>query len=127
MITVAEALDRLFALVLPVESETVELKDAVGRVLSSDAVALRTQPPFSASAMDGYAVRSAEANAGSRLVVCGESAAGRRFTGNMPADAAVRIFTGAPVPAEADTILIQEDADRNGDLITVREAPFANG
>ncbi|MEM6664622.1 MAG: gephyrin-like molybdotransferase Glp [Pseudomonadota bacterium] len=123
MITVAEALERLFALVSPVGTESAPLTGAAGRVLAVDAAAQRTQPPFSASAMDGYAVRAEEALAGAALTVIGEAAAGHRFTGPMTQGTTVRIFTGAPVPPEADAILIQEDADRTGDSITVREAP----
>lgn len=123
MITVAEALERLFALVRPVGTEAVPLAEAGGRVLARDAVARRTQPPFAASAMDGYAVRAAEATLGAVLPVAGEAAAGRRHPGPLPAGAAIRIFTGAPVPEGADAILIQEDARREGDRITVTEAP----
>lgn len=123
MISVAEALERLFALVRPVGTETVPLARAGGRVLAADAVARRTQPPFAASAMDGYAVRAVEAAAGATLSVVGEAAAGRRHTGVLPAGTAVRIFTGAPVPEGADAILIQEDARREGERITVVEPP----
>ena len=123
MIPVSEALERLFALVTPLGTETVPLAQADGRVMVTDAVAHRTQPPFPASAMDGYAVRAAEARVGAVLDVIGEAAAGRRYTGEVPPGAAVRIFTGAPVPEGADAILIQEDARRNGDRIEVVEAP----
>lgn len=123
MIPVAEALDRLFALVHPLGSETVALAEAAGRVMTGHATARRTQPPFAASAMDGYAVRAAEATTGATLGVVGEAAAGRRYDGVLGPGAAVRIFTGAPVPDGADTILIQEDAARTGDRITVTEAP----
>ena len=123
MISVAEALERLFALVRPVGAETVPLARAGGRVLAADAVARRSQPPFAASAMDGYAVRAAEATAGATLPVVGEAAAGRRYPGALPPGAAIRIFTGAPVPDGADAILIQEDARREGDRIVVTEAP----
>lgn len=123
MISVAEALARLFALVRPVGTEIVPLTRATGRVLAEDAVARRTQPPFDASAMDGYAVRAGEAVAGAVLPVIGEAAAGRRFAEALPEGTAIRIFTGAPVPEGADAILIQEDARREGDRITVTEAP----
>ena len=123
MISVSEALERLFALVEPTLTETVSLADAHGRVLARDAVAQRTQPPFPASAMDGYAVRAAEAVEGRTLDVVGEAAAGHRWTGALPDGAAVRIFTGAPVPEGADAILIQENATRAGDRITVDVAP----
>ncbi|MEO1490782.1 MAG: gephyrin-like molybdotransferase Glp [Pseudomonadota bacterium] len=123
MISVSEALERLFTLVRPMPTETVPLAEAAGRTMVEVAAARRTQPPFPASAMDGYAVRALEAQPGKTLEVIGESAAGHRFTGTLGAGQTVRIFTGAPVPDGADSILIQEDADRTGDSIAVREAP----
>ena len=113
MITVSEALDHLFALARPLGAETVPLLQASGRILAVDLQATRDQPPFAASAMDGYAV--AEATPGARLRVIGESAAGHRFDGSVGPGEAVRIFTGAPVPAGATRVVIQEDADRVGD------------
>jgi molybdopterin molybdotransferase len=121
MISVSEALAHIFALANKLESETVPLPQAAGRVLAKDVSARLTQPPFSSSAMDGYAVINAEAQSGMTLKVIGESAAGDRFTGRLNKGEAVRIFTGAPVPEGADCILIQEDAIRNDDTITVRE------
>ena len=121
MISVAEALDRIFTLASKLDTEVVRLEDAAGRVLSEDVAARLTQPPFSSSAMDGYAVKNAEAQPGMRLRVIGESAAGERFDGTLNSGEAIRIFTGAPVPEGADCILIQEDAIREGDTITVRE------
>lgn len=123
MISVDEALARLFALVQPTQIETVDLAQAHGRVLAVDAVAQRTQPPFPASAMDGYAVRAAEALAGARLLVVGEAAAGHRYNGTLGAGQAVRIFTGAPVPEGADGILIQENATANDGYIAVDTPP----
>ena len=123
MISVNDALARLFALVSPVETETVALADAAARVLAEDAVTDRTQPPFAASAMDGYAVRASEAGAGQTLEVVGESAAGHGWHNQLPEGAAIRVFTGAPVPEGADSILIQENATRDGDHVTVTEAP----
>ena len=123
MISVADALARLFALVRPLGPEQVALAEADGRVLIAPAHARRTQPPFAASAMDGYAVRAAEATAGAVLEVTGEAAAGRRYGGPLPPGRAVRIFTGAPVPKGADAILIQENAMRDGEHISVAEAP----
>ena len=94
----------------PLPAEHVPLAQARGRTLAQDVAALRTQPPFPASAMDGYAVRAADiASVPARLKVIGESAAGRRFMGAVAPGEAVRIFTGAPVPDGADTILIQEN------------------
>lgn len=103
-------------------AETLPLSRCAGRVLAQDVAALRTQPPFANSAMDGYAVRAADLVPANELRVIGESAAGRRFSGALGAGEAVRIFTGAPIPEGADTILIQENADGVGSAtIRVRE------
>ncbi|MEP3302524.1 MAG: molybdopterin molybdenumtransferase MoeA, partial [Roseibium sp.] len=121
---VAEALAELLKGVSPRETETVELADANGRILSRDLASTRTQPPFAASAMDGYAVRAEDvANAPATLTVIGEAPAGHGFEGAVGPGQAVRIFTGAPVPEGADTILIQEDALRDGDKVTANECP----
>jgi molybdopterin molybdotransferase len=119
MISVSEALDRLFALAEPLPTEDVPLIEAAGRVLSRSVEARRDQPPFAASAMDGYAV--AEAAPGLSFTVVGESAAGSRYKGSISAGEAVRIFTGAPVPEGANIVVIQEDVDRDGDRITITE------
>jgi molybdopterin molybdotransferase len=126
LLPVAEATARLLAGVEPLAAEAVPLAEASRRVLAEDLKALRTQPPFAASAMDGYAVRAAEATAGAVLRVVGMSRAGERFSGVLKAGDAVRIFTGAPIPDGADAVLIQEDADRDGDTIRVRESVSAN-
>lgn len=119
MISVDEALDHLFALVSPLETETVPLSEAGGRVLATDAVARRDQPPFAASAMDGYAARKDEVRPGTTLTVIGEAAAGHGFGGPVGPGQCVRIFTGAPVPEGADHVVIQEDVTRTGDTITI--------
>ncbi|NNU80698.1 molybdopterin molybdotransferase MoeA [Halovulum dunhuangense] len=121
MLSVAEARARILSGIRPVGSEEVSLLDAAGRVLAEPLTSRRTQPPFAASAMDGYAVRRSYSQPGMTLRVVGEAAAGRGWTGTLGPGEAVRIFTGAPVPEGADDILIQEDAERNGDTITVRE------
>lgn len=123
MISVSEALDHLFGMVWPTEIELVDLKHAHERVLATDAIAKRTQPPFAASAMDGYAVRKADATTNARLKVAGEAAAGHRFADALPEGQAVRIFTGAPVPEGADSILIQENASHAEGYITVNTPP----
>lgn len=120
MIPVAEALARCLALVTPLPSEPVPLRAALGRWMSVPAVARRDQPPFAASAMDGYAV-PAGVKPGDRFTVVGEAGAGHAFAGTVGADQAVRIFTGAPVPAGAGHVVIQEDVTRDGDQITVRD------
>jgi molybdopterin molybdotransferase len=122
LMPVDEALRRLLAGVRPTDAEPVPLAEAAGRVLAANVASKRTQPPFPASAMDGYAVRAAEAAAGARLTVIGTSRAGERFQGRLGAAEAVRIFTGAPVPEGADAILIQENAERDGDTIRVLES-----
>ncbi|TXN50362.1 molybdopterin molybdotransferase MoeA, partial [Methylobacterium sp. WL18] len=93
------------------------------RTLAADVAASRTQPPFPASAMDGYAVRFADASVvGASLRLIGTSAAGHGFPGRIGPGEAVRIFTGAPVPEGADAILIQEDAEAEGESVRVMEA-----
>ena len=119
MISVAEALDALFALTGPMETETVPLRAAAGRVLARDVAAARTQPPFAASSMDGYALRSVEVEADAMFRVIGEAAAGHCFDGTVGPGQCTRIFTGAPVPDGADFVVIQEDVTRRGDLITL--------
>jgi molybdopterin molybdotransferase len=122
MMPVVEARERLLALLAPLAAEQVSLENALGRVLAEDIAARRTQPPFAVSAMDGYAVRAADvASVPVRLKVAGEAPAGCAYPGALAAGEAVRIFTGAPVPAGADCIVIQEDTDREGDIVLVRE------
>lgn len=122
MLSVEEALARIVDGALPLPSETVPLLGAGGRVLAEPLAARLTQPPFDASAMDGYAVRAADvARVPARLEVIGEAAAGHGYGGRVAAGQAVRIFTGAPVPPGADAIVIQENATREGDTVVVRE------
>ena len=123
MIAVAEALDKLFALVDPLDTETIDLARAGGRVLAAPVEARRDQPPFAASAMDGYALKSVEAMRDAQFLVVGESVAGRRYDGRVGPGQAVRIFTGAPVPEGADRVVIQEDVRRDGKLISLLEEP----
>ena len=125
MISVDEALAHLFALTSPVGTERVSLSQAAGRVLATDAIATRDQPPFSASAMDGYAV-AGPVSTGASYRVIGESAAGTAFSGQLTKGDAVRIFTGAPVPAGCDTVIIQENVSREGDQITITDAPSSS-
>lgn len=125
LLPVAEAQTRLMANAAPVIAvETVPLHAANGRVLATNVAARLTQPPFDASAMDGYALRADDAPAiGSLLKVIGQAAAGHAFDGVVRQGEAVRIFTGAPIPHGADSILIQEDAELvEGGLIRTRFA-----
>ena len=104
-------------------AETVALDDALGRVLTEDLTALRTQPPAAVSAMDGYAVRAADvAQAPAKLKLIGEVAAGHPFEGEVKAGQAARIFTGGVMPAGADTVVIQELTARDGDTVTIQKA-----
>jgi len=123
LVPVAEALERLLEGAAALPGESVPLADAAGRVLAQPLAALRTQPPFDASAMDGYAAQSADvASAPARLSVVGMAAAGHGFSGVVGKSQAVRIFTGAPLPEGADTIVIQENVRDLGDgVIEVTE------
>ena len=106
-------------------AEAVAIEAAHRRTLAEPLAALLTQPPFDASAMDGYAVRAADvARLPATLALIGEAAAGHPFAGRVGAGQAVRIFTGAPLPAGADAIVIQENARRTraaSGEVTVRE------
>lgn len=113
LLPVNEALERLLDDATPREGEIVPIAEAAGRVLAEDVHALRTQPPFDATAMDGYAVRAADVESVPvTLQVIGSAPAGRRYEGNVGAGQAVRIFTGAPMPFGADTVVIQENTHR---------------
>jgi molybdopterin molybdotransferase len=128
LISVEDALSRVLASIeKPVATERAPLASCAGRTLSEDIGALRDQPPFPASAMDGYAVRSADCpQVPAALRVIGTSAAGSRFEGMVGAMEAVRIFTGAPVPNGADAVVLQEDTERSGDQVVVKEAARPN-
>ncbi|WP_075822701.1 molybdopterin molybdotransferase MoeA, partial [Roseomonas sp. TAS13] len=121
MIPVSEALRRILDALPPVPAETVSLPEAWNRVLAAPVAARLTQPPADVSAMDGYAVRAAEAVEGASLAVTGAAPAGHPFAGTVGPGEAVRIFTGGFVPEGADGILLQEDATAEGARVTVRE------
>ena len=120
MITVEEALTRCLALVAPLPPETVPLAQAAGRWMCTPAVAQRDQPPFPASAMDGYAVQG-DPGPDDNFLVIGEAGAGHAFAGQVGPGQAVRIFTGAPVPQGATRVIIQEDVVRIDDRIILKE------
>ncbi|MBV9427328.1 MAG: molybdopterin molybdotransferase MoeA [Bradyrhizobiaceae bacterium] len=120
LLPVAEALARVLDGVAPLPAEQVVVAEAHGRVLAADLAALRTQPPDALSAMDGYAVRADDvAKAPAKLRVIGEVAAGRPFDGTVRTGEAARIFTGGVLPAGADTIVIQENTERDGTSLLV--------
>jgi molybdopterin molybdotransferase len=107
----------------PLGEEIVALDTAFHRTLARDVAAKRTQPPQAMSAMDGYAVRAADAaDPKARLKVIGEVAAGRPFGRTVGAGEAARIFTGGVIPEGADAVIIQEDTTSDGDTITITEA-----
>jgi len=127
LMPVPEAMQRVLAGVQPLPAETVALKDALGRVLSADIAALRTQPPGAVSAMDGYAARASDvAQAPVTLKLIGEVAAGHPFDGAVGPGQAARIFTGGLVPDGADCVVIQEMTRRKGDSVVI-EKPVALG
>ncbi|MBJ3784409.1 molybdopterin molybdotransferase MoeA [Devosia sediminis] len=117
LLPVDDALRAILSHVSPVSTETVPLADAVGRVLAAPIVARHDQPPFDASAMDGYAMRAEDVADGTWLELIGTSQAGAGFTGALGPGQAVRIFTGAPVPDGADTVIMQEEAVREGERV----------
>ena len=123
MISVDEALDRILSAFAPLPAETVSVGQALGRVLAEDVVARVTQPPADVSAMDGYAVRAEDvASVPVQLQVVGHIAAGSRQEAPLATGQAARIFTGAPLPEGADAIVIQEDTERDGESVTVKES-----
>jgi molybdopterin molybdotransferase len=127
LMPVAEALQRVLADARPLPAETAQLDDALGRILTEDVIALRTQPPAAVSAMDGYAVRAADvAEAPVTLKVIGEVAAGHPFASEIEPGQAARIFTGGIMPAGSDTVVIQELATRAGDLVTIQKPTARN-
>ena len=115
LLSVEAALKCILDATHPTETVSVPLSAGSGQVLAKDLLANRTQPPFPASAMDGYALRGEDVqNCPVKLQIVGESAAGHGFHDAIDAGECVRIFTGAPVPPGADTIAIQENTNRSG-------------
>ncbi|HWA50220.1 MAG TPA: gephyrin-like molybdotransferase Glp [Dongiaceae bacterium] len=122
MLSVQEATDKIVSAFAPIGAELVSLDQAFGRVLAEPLTARLTQPPADVTAMDGYAIRAADAaTLPARLKVTMNIAAGQAPEGTLGKGEAARIFTGAPVPRGADAIVIQENTDRDGDWVTVRE------
>ena len=122
MIPVEEARTRILAGIAPTPAEVVALAEAWGRVLARPVLSRLTQPPRDVSAMDGYALRAADATLGATLAVVGAAPAGHPWEGTLGAGEALRLFTGSVVPDGADAILLQEDATRSGEAVTVNEA-----
>jgi molybdopterin molybdotransferase len=125
MISVDEARERILAALHPTSAEIAALANAWGRVTAAPLIARLTQPPADVSAMDGYALRSADGTLDATLKVIGSAPAGHPFNGTIGPGQAVRIFTGSVVPQGADTILLQEDATATGTEVRVNEAVTA--
>jgi molybdopterin molybdotransferase len=121
LLAVEDARARILAALAPTAAETLSLPEAAGRVLVRPVLARLTQPPADVSAMDGYAVRAADAVEGAKLTVIGAAPAGHPFPGALGPGQAVRIFTGGFVPAGADSILLQEDAEAADGAVLVKE------
>lgn len=125
MISVEEARGRILDAVRPTPAEVVALAEAWNRVTAEGVAARLTQPPVDVSAMDGYALRAADGAMHATLRVIGAAPAGHPFDGPVGPREAVRLFTGSVVPSGADSILLQEDATRDGDTVRVNEAVAA--
>ncbi len=122
MISVEEARARIIGVLGATPAETVPLPQGWGRVLAQPVLARLTQPPSDVSAMDGYAVRAADATEGARLAVIGSAPAGHPYAGAVSSGEAVRIFTGGVLPTGADAILLQEDAEASPGTVLVKES-----
>jgi len=128
MLTVDQAIDAVLDhCAAPFTSSAIEcpLLDAVGAVLAADVVSDVDLPPFSRSTMDGFALRTADAQAGARLRITGESAAGASDPGAVESGAAVRIFTGAPLPEGADTVVMVEKTSEKDGVVTLSDGVVA--
>ena len=121
MISVTEALEKLFLIAKVTPVETVELKKCLGRVLAKPLESSRSNPPFPSSAMDGYAIHKANLKSGAEFKVIGESAAGHSYPKKINKNEAVRIFTGSRVPDGANLVLMQEDVEADKKFIIVKE------
>lgn len=125
LMPVTDAMAAILAGADALPEEMVPLEDAFHRVLARDIASLRTQPPEPMSAMDGYAVRAADAKLGAKLRVIGEIAAGKPFDRPLQTGEALRIFTGGVLPAGADAVVIQEDTTRDSDIVGINEAAIS--
>ena len=121
MISVTEALEKLFLIAKVTPVETVELKKCLGRVLAKPLESSRSNPPFPSSAMDGYAIHKENLKSGAEFKIIGESAAGHSYPKKINKNEAVRIFTGSRVPDGANLVLMQEDVEADKKFIIVKE------
>jgi molybdopterin molybdotransferase len=116
-----ETLARVLESVGQVEAENISIWEAGNRVLARDIVATVSLPRFDNSTVDGYAVRAADAVDGSKLTISGEQSAGLDLALRVGPGEAVRIYTGAPIPLNADAVVMQEDVDRTDTSLLIRE------
>jgi molybdopterin molybdotransferase len=122
MLTEYDALNSILATVRPLDSEELPLFEGGGRIVAETVTAQISLPRFDNSTMDGYAVRAADAVAGAVLRVVGEQPAGPDLSLKVNPGTAVRVYTGAPIPAGANAVVMQEDCDRQGNQVTIRES-----
>jgi molybdopterin molybdotransferase len=122
MLTEQDALSSILAAVRPLDTEELRLFEAGDRILAEDVLARVSLPRFDNSSMDGYAVRAADAVAGAVLRVIGEQPAGPDQGLKIEAGTAVRVYTGAPIPPGANAVVMQEDCDRQGNQVTIRQS-----
>lgn len=128
LLPVEEALNKILSNISPTQSEQVNIQNAGGRTLAQPVYAKRQQSPFDASAMDGYALRALpDGSYPKNFKVIGVSSAGKRFSGSLGHGEAVRIFTGAPIPADTTAIMIQENTTKISDIEIELIAPVAEG
>jgi molybdopterin molybdotransferase len=120
MLTVEEALEAILSRVPLLETERVDVLGALGRALAEPVVARRAIPPWPNSSMDGYAVRAEDTRRGAALAIVGRVEAGEVPARGVGQGEAMRIFTGAPLPEGADTVLPQEDVEATADSIALR-------
>ncbi len=118
MINLEQALDQIFAASKPLGTEVLPIQKAYERILAKPVIAKLNQPPFDVSAMDGYGVRSSDIKSGISLKEIGMSQAGSGFDGEIKSGECIRIFTGAPVPKNVDSVVMQEDVEANDSEIT---------
>ncbi len=126
MITVDEARATILGKIKTKGTENVSIDDALGRILAEDVIARRNNPPMDNSAMDGYALIAADIQSATPdnpvpLKVVEDIPAGAVAQGTLKTGQAMRIMTGAPIPEGADAVLMQEDTDRDGDTVLVKD------
>ena len=121
MISFEQALSKILYLADKIDFEEVKLEESYSRVLAHDSISFRDQPPFDASAMDGYALNKIDKLPSKKLSVIGKVAAGNSFDRTVGKGQAVRVFTGAPMPKGTNSVLIQEDAEELKNFITINQ------